>query len=209
MLGKFISVEGIEGAGKSTAMKFIKEYLVQKKIDTISTREPGGTTIAEAIRQILLTKHMEPMTSNTELLLMFASRAQHLQNYILPSLQSGRWVVSDRFIDASYAYQHGGRGIDLQEVKDLDKWIVGNDYPDLTLLLDISPEIGLERAHKRGSIKDRIEEEQVDFFSRVRKVYLERAVQDPKRIKIIDASKNLTEVQAQIRTALNEFIVRH
>ena len=205
--GKFISIEGTEGAGKSTALNFIKKYLTDANIDVVWTREPGGTELAEQIRNLLLHPlTYEQMTSETELLLMFAARAQHLQTCILPALNADKWVVSDRFIDASYAYQGGGRGLDNKHIAMLDEWIVKDAYPDLTLLLDITPEQGFARAEKRGTDKDRIEQEKMDFFASVRHHYLERAKQDPARIKIIDASQPLFAVENQIRNALDAFI---
>lgn len=216
MRSKFITIEGTEGAGKSTALQFIQDYLKHyfsyfKKahVEIVLTREPGGTETAEQIRQVLLhpagTESMQP---ETELLLMFASRAQHVTHLIRPALQSGKWVVSDRYVDASYAYQGGGRGIDMNQIKILDQLVVGDFYPDLTLLLDIPADLGLARAEKRGLGKDRIEQEKIDFFMRVRNVYLERAKQDPKRIKIIDASQQLSAVQEQISNVLDEFLAR-
>lgn len=205
--GKFISIEGTEGAGKSTALQFIKQHLTKAKIDVVWTREPGGTEIAEEIRRLLLhPMSFEEIEPETELLLMFAARAQHMKKYILPALNAGRWVATDRFVDASYAYQGGGRNLDETYITMLDKWIVGSTYPDLTLLLDIDPHQGFERAEKRGTDKDRIEQEKMDFFVRVREMYLKRAKADPKRIKIIDASVPLYAVENQIRTILDDFI---
>ena len=146
------------------------------------------------------------MRAETELLLMFASRAQHIGQCILPALKVGKWVVSDRYIDASYAYQGGGRGISMRSIQKLDKLVVGKHYPDLTLLLDVPADLGLNRTEKRTGSKDRIEQEKIDFFVRVRKVYLERAEQDPARIKVIDASQPLSAVQIQIRNVLNAFL---
>jgi dTMP kinase len=205
--GKFISIEGIEGAGKSTAIIFIKEYFSRLSKEMIATREPGGSSLAEKIRELLLYSVQETMYSETELLLMFASRTQHIQQLIKPALIAGKYVVSDRFIDASYAYQGGGREIALHKIAALDNLFVGNLYPDLTLLLDISAEQGLARTEKRNQAKDRIEEEKLDFFLRVREVYLNRAKEDPNRIKIIDASLELSLVQKQIQTILNEFLL--
>lgn len=205
--GKFISIEGTEGAGKSTALNFIKNYLVEANIDVVWTREPGGTELAEQIRKVLLHPMIaEKMSSETELLLMFAARAQHMQHQILPALNAGQWVVSDRFIDASYAYQGGGRNVDAKRIAMLDEWIVDGVYPDLTLLLDIPPELGFARAEQRGTGKDRIEQEKMDFFTSVRNRYLERAKQDPRRIKIIDASQSLSAVEQQIRHVLEHFV---
>ncbi len=205
--GKLISIEGTEGAGKSTALQFIKQHLIKAKIDVIWTREPGGTELAEEIRRLVLhPMSFEDIEPETELLLMFAARSQHVKKNILPALREGKWVATDRYIDASYAYQGGGRGIDMQYIAMLDKWIVGSHYPDLTLLLDIDPAVGFERAEKRGTEKDRIEQEKMDFFIRVRDVYLQRAKQYPKRIKIIDASVPIYAVESQILDALDTFI---
>lgn len=201
---KFISIEGIEGAGKSTVIQFVKSFLQNNGIDVYLTREPGGTPLAETLRNLLLHPETnEVIEPTTELLLMFAGREQHIKQRILPHLQAGQWVVSDRFIDASYAYQGGGRQMDTRLIAYLDKYIVGHTYPNLTLLLDISPERGFERAERRAGGKDRIEQEQLDFFHRVREVYLQRAQQDPARIKIIDASLTVAEVEKQVAVALN------
>ena len=163
--------------------------------------------IAEEIRKVLLyPAGSETMLPQTELLLMFACRAQHLSQCIQPALRKGKWVVSDRYIDASYAYQGGGRGIRLEDIKQLDTMIVGRHYPDLTFVLDISPELGLERAEKRGTQKDRIEQEKIDFFNRVRSQYLMRAKADPERMKVIDASQTITAVHMQIADILKNFI---
>lgn len=205
--GKFITIEGSEGAGKSTALRFIQEYFTKIALEVVYTREPGGTPLAEEIRQVLLSPHhAEKMSSMAELLLMFASRAQHIHQLIQPALQAGKWVISDRFVDATYAYQGYGRQMSLQEIKALDQLVVEKYYPDLTLLLDISPDIGMQRAMKRGAGKDRIEQEKMDFFERVREGYLSRAEQEPKRIKIINAEKPLIEVKADIQAILDAFV---
>ncbi|TAK77472.1 MAG: dTMP kinase [Gammaproteobacteria bacterium] len=205
--GKLITIEGTEGAGKSTALQFVQDYFVKANQAIVITREPGGTEIAEEIRRVLLySSKTEAMQPDTELLLMFASRAQHIQQCIVPALSAGTWVVSDRYVDASYAYQGGGRGIDLHKIQTLDQLVVGKVYPHLTLLLDIPVELGVLRTEKRGLPKDRIEQEKKEFFERVRQVYLERAKHDPGRIKIIDASLSLAEVQAQIRSVLDTFM---
>ena len=204
---QFITIEGTEGAGKSTALQYIKEYLQKANIEVVWTREPGGTALAEELRRLVLHPlTYEIVADETELLLMFAARAQHIKQVILPSLHEGKWVVSDRYIDASYAYQAGGRKMDATRIKWLEEWIVGSCYPNLTLLLDIAPQQGFERAEKRGTKKDRIEEEKIEFFIRVREAYLQRAQQDPDRIKVIDASVPLYAVQSQISEALNQFI---
>lgn len=204
--GIFLTIEGVEGVGKSTAVKFIQENLQAAKQQFILTREPGGTKIAEEIRKILLTPNSEEViTSDTELLLMFASRSQHIANVILPALQAGKWVVSDRFVDASYAYQGYGRKMDISRIKILDEWIVSGAKPDATILLDASPEIGLARAKHRGP-HDRIEQEKIDFFERVREGYLTRAKLDPKRFHIIDASRPWDVVHEDIKKILDKLM---
>lgn len=204
--GKLISIEGSEGAGKSTALSFIQSYLAERNHDIVMTREPGGTELAEQIRQLLLHPGSEKMTAHTELLLMFASRAQHIETFVRPALLAGKWIVSDRYIDASYAYQGGGRQIDNKEIQYLDDMIVQGTYPDLTIFMDIPVDQGLKRANERGAGKDRIEQEKIDFFERVRAAYQARAEQDPKRIKMIDASQSIENVQQQIKTVLDHFI---
>jgi len=207
--GKFITLEGSEGAGKSSAITFLKDYLNHAHIDIHWTREPGGSALAEDIRALLLhAKDIEPMSAKTELLLMFAAREQHLQT-ILPALAAGKWVISDRFIDASYAYQGGGRHIPERYIEFLEEWIVGNHLPDLTLLLDLPPEIGLQRTQKREGQADRIEREKLDFFINVRQGYLARAKKFPERIKIIDATQSEIAVQQQIKNLLDDFIMSH
>lgn len=204
--GVFLTVEGIEGAGKSTALKYIQDYLTKAKIHFILTREPGGTKIAEAIRKILLTIDVEEViTAPAELLLMFAARSQHIEHVILPALQMGKWVVSDRFVDASFAYQGGGRQIDLSYIKMLDNWIVGRVKPDKTILLDVPPAVGLMRAKHRGE-HDRIESEKVEFFERVRNAYLERAKEENQRFFIIDATQSLETVQNELKKLLDEWV---
>ena len=205
--GKFISVEGIEGAGKSTLLTFIKKYLSSRHFPVHVTQEPGGTIIGEAIRQLVLhpPATAEALSPETELLLMFAARMQHLTHGILPLLEKGTWVISDRFIDASYAYQGGGRGIATHYIAWLDHWIVHDHYPDLTLLLDLAPGLSEQRLKQR-TIHDRIEQEECHFFTRVRQRYLTRANHDPTRIKLIDVSHSLTQVKQKVRTILDAFI---
>ena len=201
----FITLEGGEGVGKSTALSFIKTVLLEKNIESVFTREPGGTKTGEAIRDVLLHRLDESILPETELLLMFAARAQHIAHVIKPALQAGKTVVSDRFTDASFAYQGGGRGISTDRLQTLTTWVQGYLQPDLTLLLDAPVEIGLSRIHQRGE-KDRIEQESIDFFNRVRNAYLERAAQFPKRFSIIKADASLENVQEQIKQALDKIV---
>jgi dTMP kinase len=201
--GRFITLEGGEGVGKSTNLQFIRQLLQQRQIEVTVTREPGGTALAEKIRGLLLEQHDEAITPQAELLLVFAARAQHLQHVILPALQQGRWVLCDRFTDATYAYQGGGRNMDVQNIAWLEHAVQGDLRPDLTLVLDAPVETGLRRAEHRGKL-DRFESEQRQFFDRVREAYLQRAELDGKRYKIIDASLALPEVQAQIAKAIDE-----
>lgn len=202
MSGKFITIEGIEGAGKSTAMQTIKRFLQEKNRDVVMTREPGGTPVAEEIRRLLLSPDWEEkIDPKTELLLMFACRAQHMAQLILPALANNQWVVSDRFVDATYAYQSAGRGLDVKWILALEEFVVGKLRPDATILLDIDPVLGLTRSKNRGA-QDRFEQEKVEFFEKVRAAYLERAEQDPKRFHIINAALSLTEVEDQLKQVL-------
>lgn len=196
--GMFITLEGSEGAGKSTSLGFLQELLGQAGITTVTTREPGGTDIGERIRTILLQAQDQGMCADAELLLMFAARAEHIAKLIRPALTAGKWVLCDRFTDASYAYQGGGRGIPDARIAVLETWVQGNLRPDLTLLFDIPTEQGLSRAAKR-SAPDRFEREDPAFFERVRQYYLARAALSPGRTHIINAALSLPEVQAQIR----------
>ncbi len=193
----FITVEGIEGVGKSTNLAFIKSCLETGGREVVMTREPGGTALGEEIREILLAHRHAGMADDTELLLMFAARAEHMSRVIGPALARGATVLCDRFTDATYAYQGGGRGIDSGRIAVLEDWVQGPLRPDLTLLLDVPVEIGLQRAGQRDTA-DRFEKEQREFFERVRKCYLERAAREPRRFQVIDASQPLSEVQAQI-----------
>ena len=202
---QFITIEGIEGVGKSTALSFLHELLAKKQIKHHVTREPGGTEIAESIRKVLLEKHKEPMTPETELFLFFASRAQHIQQVIKPALDGGTWILCDRFTDASFAYQGGGREIKLSDIEHLEKLVQGKLQPSLTLLLDAPVEVGLIRMSERGD-KDRIESEKKAFFERVRAVYLQRAKQYPHRFRIIDASRSIAEVEQQLSTIIEQLI---
>ena len=203
--GKFITLEGSEGAGKTTAIDAIRSWSQSKGIEILVTREPGGTPTAEKIRELLLDKNNNDILPDTELLLMFAARAQHLNELILPAIANGRWVVCDRFTDATYAYQGGGRNINMQRIAQLENWVQGELRPDLTLLLDLPVEVGLARAGNRSE-PDRFEVEQTSFFERVRQVYLDRAKQFPQQFRLIDASKTVEQVQEQIHRSLNEYL---
>jgi len=203
--GYFITIEGGEGAGKSTVIKFIKDYLEAHGIQVLVTREPGGTEIAEDIRKILLpgaSHYKEIMCPITELLLYFASRAQHLECTIRPALALGKWVLCDRFTDSSYAYQGLGRGIPEATVTQVAKIVHGDLQPDVTLLLDLDPEVGFERIRKSGRELDRLEIENLDFYKRVREFYLKRAEEMPKRFRVIDAGKMPVEVEKQLENVL-------
>ena len=202
--GKFISVEGSEGVGKTTNLNFIQKYLESRNIPFILTREPGGTPLAEELRNLLLSNREEQVSEDCELLLMFAARAQHLQQVIRPALINGTWVLCDRFTDATYAYQGGGRQLSVEKIASLESLVVASTKPDLTLLLDVPVEVGIDRAKNRGSL-DRFEQEQLDFFDRVRSTYLLRASQEPCRFRVVDAEQPLTEVQDQIQRLLDQW----
>ena len=207
MHGKFITIEGTEGVGKTTNIEFIQTWLNQQKVDFVTTREPGGTPLAEQIRELLLTPRDEKVCNSAELLLMFAGRAQHLDQVIVPAIQSGRCVVCDRFTDATYAYQGFGRGMDSALISHLERLVQADLRPDLTLILDIPVEIGLQRASQR-SAPDRFEREQTEFFERVRQGYLSIAANEPQRCVVIDASQPLADVQGDITTALESFFMQ-
>ncbi len=203
--GHFITVEGGEGAGKSSNLTFIKEFLESAGKQVVFTREPGGTPLGEEIRDLLLGHKHTGMADNTELLMMFAARSEHLCQKILPAMKDGHWVVCDRFTDASYAYQGAGRGIDRQRIALLEEFVQGSLRPDLTLLLDLPIELGLQRAGQRSG-PDRFESEAQDFFEKVRNGYLEIARREPDRVKVIDASPSLDQVQRQIASTLQLFL---
>ncbi|WP_455365500.1 dTMP kinase [Kaarinaea lacus] len=203
-VGKFITLEGSEGAGKSTAMQAVQAWAQQAGVEFVITREPGGTPLAEKIRELLLDKRHTSMSDDTELLLMFAARAQHINELIKPAIANSQWVLCDRFTDATYAYQGGGRGIAKARIAQLEQWVQGELRPDLTLLLDLPVEQGLERAGQRGDL-DRFEQEQTAFFERVRDAYLERAQQFPQQYRIIDASQDIASVRQQIFEVLTKF----
>lgn len=203
--GKFITVEGVEGVGKTTNIAFIKQWLDQQGIEHITTREPGGTPLAESLRELLLSPREEIVNENTELLMMFAARAQHLAEVIMPALNSGQWVLCDRFTDATYAYQGGGRGVAMEKIALLENLVQGDLRPDLTLLLDIPVSQGLERARNRSE-PDRFEQEKLAFFEKVRGCYLSRAKAVPQQYQLIDASQTLAKVQADLQSVLAKFV---
>jgi len=196
MSGRFITFEGGEGAGKSTNIAYVADWLQRRGIEVVVTREPGGTDSAEAIRALLLQQQL-PLADMTELLLVFAARAQHLSEKILPALMAGQWVLCDRFTDATYAYQGGGRGLDMGQIATLETLVQGALRPDLTLLFDLPVAQGMQRAGRRGEL-DRIERETGDFFERIRQCYLARADAEPERIRRVDASGELAQVQRQL-----------
>jgi dTMP kinase len=196
--GKFITLEGVDGAGKSTHLGFVAEWLRQQGREVIVTREPGGTPLGETLRELLLHRDMD---ADTELLLMFAARQEHLSELILPALARGAWVVSDRFTDASYAYQCGGRGIEVARIAALEAWVQRGFSPDLTLLFDVPPEVAeVRRSAARAA--DRFEREANSFFSRVRNAYLERARAEPDRMRVLDARQSIAELQGAISQLL-------
>lgn len=207
MTGKFISIEGIEGAGKSTQLSFIQRYLTEHGKQLIVTREPGGTALGEQIRALLLTPTTTGMAVDTELLLMFAARAEHVDKVIKPALERGDWVLSDRFVDATFAYQGGGRGIDQQRINALTDWTLKGLQTDVTFLFDLPVEVGQQRVISRNQGVDRFEQEKVDFFQRIRESYLQRAEQEPSRIKVIDASKSIADIELQLTALLDGLLL--
>lgn len=203
--GRFITLEGGEGAGKSTNLHYIQRRLEIAGVLLQVTREPGGTPLGEKVRDVLLNPDHDGMSSDAELLLMFAARAEHLDQVILPALKKGDWVLCDRFTDATYAYQGGGRGIDAGRIGVLEDWVQQGFQPDVTLLFDLPVELGLKRAGKRGTL-DRFEQEQTAFFEQVREAYLQRARQAPERYRIIDAGQELAGVQRQLDDVIEELV---
>ena len=204
MRGKFITIEGTEGVGKTTNIQFIQDWMQAKKLPFVATREPGGTPLAEQIRDLLLSPRDELVCDTAELLLMFAGRAQHLHQVIEPSLEEGAWVLCDRFTDATYAYQGAGRNMRDDLIAELEMIVQGSLRPDLTLILDIPVELGLKRASDRSE-PDRFELEKAEFFELVRNGYLKIAEQNPHRCVVIDASQPLADVQRDINIALEAF----
>lgn len=203
-MSKFITLEGIEGVGKTSNLLFIKELLEAAGHSCVVTREPGGTNLGEALRGLLLSHSDDNMSADAELLMMFAARAEHLNKVILPALENKQTVLCDRFTEATYAYQGGGRQLDVDKISGLEEWVQGDLRPDLTIILDAPVEIGRARAGQRSE-PDRIEKEQDDFFQRVREAYIELAKHYPQRICLVDASVELTVVQQQIREKLQEY----
>jgi len=205
MKGRLITLEGGEGAGKSTVLETVRAQLAARGIDVLVTREPGGTPAGEAIRSVLLDPGLKGLCAETELLLMFASRAQLVRDVVLPALSAGRWVLSDRFTDASFAYQGGGRGQPIERIAELERWAAAGLQPHLTLLLDLPVADGMRRANGRGST-DRIEMENVDFFERVRAAYRARAAAEPGRFRVVDAGRPLDEVLGDVRDNIDRFL---
>jgi len=200
MTGLFITVEGMDGAGKSTHLEWLREGFTRQGRGVIATREPGGTDLGEAIRKVLLDSHYA-IHAETEALLMFAARREHLDRVIRPGLAAGLIVLCDRFTDATYAYQGWGRGADLSRLKVLEEWVQGGLQPDLTLYFDVPVDVARGRM-KRGQAPDRFEREQADFFERVRSGYLDRAARDPQRFRVIDASQTMTDIQKELESIL-------
>lgn len=203
--GRFITIEGTEGVGKSTNIAFLCQLLESLGIEVVLTREPGGTPLAEELRNLLLTPRAEKVSQDTELLLMFAARAQHIENVIRPALARGAWVISDRFTDATFAYQGGGRGVDMDNIRLLETLVQHGLHPDLTILLDLPVAVGLQRASARSE-PDRFEQEKLAFFEKVRAAYLARADAEPDRFAVVDAALDIPAVQAQIEAAMKQFL---
>ncbi|WP_074455424.1 dTMP kinase [Nitrosomonas eutropha] len=205
--GKFITFEGIDGAGKSTHLAWLASFLRDKELEVIVTREPGGTALGEQLRQLLL-DHRQAMHAETEALLMFAARREHLAKVILPALERGAWVISDRFTDASFAYQGGGRGVPAARLEILEQWVQERFFPDLTVYFDVPVTISRQRVQS-ARVADRFELEPDLFFERVRQAYLQRASQFPERIKVVDGSLPLAEVRTALAEAVEEFWSSH
>jgi dTMP kinase len=203
--GKFISVEGIEGVGKSTNIDVIVGRIEAAGHKVLTTREPGGTPFAEDIRNILMNRNDEPIPEIAEVLLMFAARSFNVNNVIVPALEAGTWVVCDRFTDSSRAYQSGGRGIPMETIDRVADWVHGDTWPDLTILLDAPVEVGMERAGKR-SAPDRFEQERHDFFQRVRECYLQIAVREPDRFVVIDTTRDINEVSSDVANLIDQML---
>ena len=200
--GRFITLEGVDGAGKTTHLAWLVEYLKSRHVPLCVTREPGGTPLGEALRTLLL---HEAMSIETEALLMFASRQQHLQSCVIPALNAGQWVVCDRFTDASYAYQGGGRGLPVEKLAMLEHWVHSDIQPDLTLLFDVPAEVSFERVRGARS-PDRFEQLDLAFFQRVRQAYLDRAAADPLRFRIINANRPIEAIQLELAEVIESYI---
>lgn len=208
--GCFITLEGGEGAGKTTHVQSVVDYLQQHNIDCITTREPGGTEVSEAVRAVLLNPELPDMHADTELLLMFAARNEHIKRKIIPALQRGQWVICDRFTDATYAYQGYGRGLALQRINQLEQWVQGELRPDYTLLFDIDVATGMQRVKKRSADQavevDRFEREQTEFFNKIRAGYLARAKEFSGQFHVLDAAQDITRVRRSLIAALDNIL---
>jgi dTMP kinase len=209
--GRFITIEGGEGVGKSTQIAAVRDILVATRLEVVLTREPGGTERAERIRELLLTPTAELMPQACELLLMFAARSTHVENVIRPALARGAWVICDRFTDATYAYQGGGRNMPREQIAYLERLVQHELRPDLTLLLDAPIDLAMARAHARNHARgetggDRFEREQREFFERVRNAYLEIANAEPKRVRVIDASQDIAAVESSVREVIAQYL---
>lgn len=198
--GRFITLEGIDGAGKSTHVSWLRDAIAHRGHRVVVSREPGGTPLGEKLREMLLHEAMRPAT---EALLMFAARREHLENVIWPALEAGAWVLCDRFSDASFAYQGGGRGLAAERLHVLEEWVHGGFQPDLTLLFDLPPEIGQARLQAHRGPLDRFEQERADFHQRVRDAYLARAQADPRRIRVIDGAREIAAIRSELDGLLN------
>lgn len=205
-MAKFITLEGIEGVGKTSNLEFIQQLLTAAGHDCVVTREPGGTPLGESLRALLLQHSQDQMSADAELLLMFAARAQHLAEVIKPALARGAWVLCDRFTDSTYAYQGGGRGIPFERIAQLEQWVQGDLRPDVTLLLDAPVEVGLARAAGRGNGADRFEREKQEFFEKLRNTFLKLADQHPERFRVVDAGRELEAVKAQVIAILDQLL---
>jgi dTMP kinase len=205
MTAKFITIDGVEGTGKSTQIELLKTYFIKENMHCVFTREPGGTSLGEGIRKLFLNTN-EQIDGISELLLMFAARNQHIQQKIKPALQNNLHVISDRFTDASFAYQGGGRGIDINKIASLENLVMADFRPDISIFLDIDLETAMTRVNKRGD-KDRIEQESLDFFVKVRNAYLDLAKQQPQRIRVIDAKQSKEDIHQQITEEITKCIL--
>jgi dTMP kinase len=199
--GRFITLEGMDGAGKTTHLAWLRDRLLAKGVALTVTREPGGTELGESLRGLLLDSH-QPRQPETEALLMFAARNEHIARVIEPALEAGQWVLCDRFTDATYAYQAGGSGMDWARIAELERWVQGDLQPDLTLYFDLAPEIGKTRA-RTAREPDRFEREKLDFYARVRTAYQKRAQEHPERIRVIDAARTISEIQVELEKIIS------